>query len=629
MNVMKPIASSFIPTGNEWLFEVKYDGFRCILDWDVNHIKLTSKNNKDLTKQFPEIVHFCLENQDLVIQHLPLRVDSELVILNTAYQANFPEIQRRGRLKNIDKIKHAAKARPATLMTFDILMVNNKMLEKKGFKERKQRLKEMIHLLEKDRCTIDTLKTGKSEMENGDMIYNPLQTEKESRIQLVDAFDKSDELWKLVFDYKAEGLIAKRKKSSYQIDKSHHDWFKIKNWRQIHGILHSYNVTNGYFLVSVFENDELRSIGKCKHGLDDEVLHMLKQVFLTNGNKQGKEYVLPPAIVASIHTLDLYDGELREPEFAHLDVNMQAEECTFEKLKQDLAMFPPEVELTNIDKVFWPVKRMTKGNLLTYIREIAPYILPFMKRRALTLIRCPDGVDEEHFFQKHLPDYAPDFVDYFKTKEDEKTIICNNLESLVWFANHGAIEYHLPFQTVSEAMPIEIVFDLDPPSREKFKYAIDAALLIKKILDDLKLISFIKTSGNKGLQIHIPIPKNSLSYEETALFTQVVAWTVERMNPEKLTTERFKNKRGGRLYIDYVQHGKDKTLIAPYSPRKTSDATVATPLDWEEVTSELRPEPFTMEYVLERVHKYGCPFMGYFNIGEKQQLDKVKKLING
>ena len=601
MDVMKPIASTTIPSGKDWLFEIKYDGFRCVLDWDRDNIKLTSKNNKDLTDQFPEIVEFCLAKQDLLKSFFPIRLDGELVILNTAFQANFTEIQKRGRLKNPYKIKQLAEKRPATLMAFDILQINDVFLKNSAFEERKTQLRKIIELIGR----------------------------KEHRISLVDTADSADDLWKLIFDYKAEGLIAKRKNSTYQSGKGHHDWFKVKNWRQIQGILHSYHVTNGYFSVNVWKDDELQFIGKCKHGLEDESLHTLKQIFLTKGTKQDNEYILPPAIVANIHTLDLYDRELREPEFNQLSVHTPATECTYDKLKQDLAMFPPNVDLSKLDKKFWSEPKLTKGDLLTYMREIAPYMLPFMKQRALTLIRCPDGVDGEHFFQKHLPDYAPEYVDYFMTEDDKRGILCDSLESLLWFANHGAIEYHLPFQKFAETMPIEIIFDLDPPSREKFHYAIDAALLIKKILDNVELVSFIKSSGNKGLQVHIPIPKNSLSYEETALFTQAVAWTVERMDPEKFTTERFKKKRGGRLYIDYVQHGKDKTLIAPYSPRKTTDATVAMPLFWEEVTRDLRPEPFTLDSVIVLVQERGCPFMNYFEIGEVQRLDKLKKLILG
>ena len=600
MNVMKPITSSTIPSGDEWLFEVKYDGFRCMLDWDANHIKLTSKNNIDLTKQFPEIVAFCLEQQDHLKQYFPLRLDGELVILNTAYQANFPEIQKRGRLKNKNMIRQTAERRPVTLMVFDIITLSGMTLETEILTARKRHLSKVMSLL---------------------------RIKKDKRIQLVDSCHASDKLQKLIFDQKAEGLIAKRKKSTYQPGKSHHNWFKIKNWRHINGILHTYNVANDYFSISVFKDDILTSIGKCKHGLDNKTRQTLKHVFRTQGVLQNDVYTIPPAITASIHTLDLYDRELREPEFAHLTINTAAETCTVDKLKQDLAMFPSDVELSNLEKPFWPDLNITKQDLLIYMREIAPYMCPFMSERALTLMRCPDGVHGNYFFQKHLPNYAPEFISSFITTENKKGILCENLESLIWFANHGTIEYHLPFQTISQDTPIEIVFDLDPPSRQKFDDAIDAALLIKQILDDLQLVGFIKTSGNKGLQIHIPIPMHHLNYEETALFTQSIAWTVERMQPDKFTTERLKNKRHGRLYIDYVQHGKNKTVIAPYSPRKVADGTVATPLYWEEVKKDLRPESFTLDNVVERVRKYGCPFLKYFEIQEEQHMDKIKKLI--
>src|SRR5699024_11812617 len=123
----------------------------------------------------------------------------------------------------------------------------------------------------------------------------------------------------------------------------------------------------------------------------------------------------------------------------------------------------------------------------------------------------------------------------------------------------------IPFQYIDSNVPVEIVFDLDPPSRDQFDLAIEAALLIKELLDHLNLHSFVKTSGNKGIQIYIPIPENSFTYEDTALFTQAVALTVEQQRSALFTTERLKSRRQGRLYIDYVQHGREKALIAPYS----------------------------------------------------------------
>ncbi|PAV31428.1 DNA ligase D [Virgibacillus profundi] len=597
MDIMKPKASSEIPAGDMWLYEVKYDGFRCVLEWEKDVIRLKSRNDKDLTDNFPEIVDSCLENQSLVHSLLPIKLDGELVILNNSYQANFSLIQQRGRLKSKDSIKKAAASRPASFLAFDLIEQSAISLKNEGFSKRKDLLEKLLNKLSQA-----------------------------NRLQFVPSYKNPNELWKIIFDYKAEGMIAKRKKSNYSAGKKHHDWFKIKNWRTIFGFLTHYDTKNGYFIVQVYENDSIKEIGKCKHGLDAESVETLKKLFAAKGKKEAGGYRLPPAICAAIHTLDMYKNEPREPEFASLLPDASPSDFTIQKLNLDMALLPPNVELTNTAKVFWPDKHLTKGDLLFYIREISPYMLPFLKKRALTLIRCPDGVTEEHFFQKHLPDYAPAFINNIRT-DDGKLIICNDLESLVWFANHGAVEFHIPFQTAGSSHPEEIVFDLDPPDRDRFSLAIQAALLIKPLLDDLGLVSFAKTSGNKGLQIHIPIPKSSMTYDETATFTQAIAWTVENAYPDLFTTERLKKNRNERLYIDYVQHGKDKTLIAPYSPRKTDEGTVATPLFWEEVVEGLRPEQFTIKNVLERVQKLGCPFRGYFDAGKKQQLDKVLKLV--
>ncbi|GGA63790.1 DNA ligase D [Ornithinibacillus halotolerans] len=602
MDVMKPIASQDIPTGSEWLYEVKYDGFRCVLHWEASgEIRLTSKNKKDLTAQFPEIVTYCKEKVNDVKQFLPVKIDGELVILNNAYQGNFGLLQTRGRLKNKTSIQKASTKRQASLLAFDLIQFNGSDLTKKPFEERKKALLTFFN---------------KSNLGKGTW----------SRLAYVTTFQNPEEISKLVFDHKGEGIIAKRKTSTYGIGKTHRDWYKIKNWREIHAFLTTYDSKNGYFDVHVLEGEHLFAVGKCKHGIDDEELNTVKKLFLTNGEKQGTRYTLPPAICASIHTLDIYDNELREPEFNRIAPEVKPEECTKDRLQLDLAMLPQHIDFANTEKLYWPDVNITKGNFLSYMREISPYMLPFLKNRALTTIRCPDGVTAESFYQKHLPSYAPEFITGIGDG-DEKLMICDSLESLMWFANHGTLEFHVPFQTITSVYPNEIVFDLDPPGREKFSLAITAGLLIKELLDNLKLTSYVKTSGNKGLQIHIPIPEGSMSYEETGVFTQAIAYTVENQQPDLFTTERMKNKRKGRLYIDYVQHGKDKTIIAPYSTRKTPDGTVATPLYWEEVTEKLRPEMFTVENVVERVQTLGCPFQDYFHMADKQDVEAIKNLI--
>lgn len=603
MKLMQPIASTSIPTGIGWVYEVKYDGFRCVLHWEENNVQLVSRNDVDLTDKFPEIVAFCFANQKAIKGLLPLKFDGELVILNNAFQANFMAIQKRGRLNKKETIEKASKVRPASFLAFDLLQKQGESLMNKTYIERRKQLNTCFELVKFD-STITNL----------------------NRLSLVPSFSNSDDLWGNVFNNKGEGIIAKQKNSNYHPGKHHNNWIKVKNWRTLDGILTYFDSENGYFNVNVYEKEQLIEIGKCKHGVDSSALETVKQLFVSKGEKQAEGYKLPPAICAKINTLDLIKDELREPSINQLLVNTTASECTDDKMKLDISMLPPEVEPSKTNKVFWPLHGETKSDLLIYLREISPYMLPFLKNRILTVIRCPDGVKEQSFFQKHLPDYAPSFIKSVR-QGDEDFFICDQLKSLLWFANHGAIEYHAPFQTISSPNPTEIVFDLDPPGREQFSLAIHAAKIVKQLLDDLQLVSFVKTSGNKGIQVHIPIPKDSLTYEETGVFTQAIAWTVEQEYPKWFTTERLKKKRDGRMYIDYVQHGKDKTIVTAYSPRKTEEASVATPLFWDEVQEELTPEVFTIKNVVERVQTLGCPFEGYFEIGAQQKMDRVQNLL--
>lgn len=587
MNIMKPVVSLDLPMGDDWAYEIKYDGFRSVLKWTKQDISLLSKNNHDLTDKFPEIVDYCRANTPNVSTILPLTLDGELVILNHLYQANFSLIQSRAKSGKINKA--------AQFIAFDLLLQGEKSLRNKTYNERRQQLEALFKRL-------------------SDNPFSPLR--------LIHTFSHADEAQHVVFTNKSEGIIAKRKSSLYRSGKTHRDWIKVKNWRVIKGCLTAYNEKNGYFSVYVYDDDQLIYIGKCKHGLHDEEADILRQFFRKYGEKSGSIFYMPPAICALIHTLDLHGDELREPQFVRLLPEIEPKTCTIEQLKQDMAMFPTRISFTNLKKAYW--QKVTKLDFLIYIREISPYMLPFLKNKAVTLIRSPDGIFGEHFYQKHVPSYAPPFI--HDLTNDER-IRCDDLTALLWYANHGAIEYHLPFQTVEANAPDEMVFDLDPPDREHFYLAVRAARLIKQMLDHFQLHAFVKTSGNKGIQIHIPIPEGSLSYQETSVFTKAVALTVEKQYPNLFTTERFIHKRERRLYLDYVQHGKNKTIIAPYSPRRTNEASVATPLFWEELTESFKPEQMTLKHVLERVKIKGCPFMTYHIVRDKQPLNQLLKMV--
>src|SRR5699024_5477189 len=204
----------------------------------------------------------------------------------------------------------------------------------------------------------------------------------------------------------------------------------------------------------------------------------IQHFFTKNGTKSGLSYKLPPAICVKLHTLGYFKGYLREPSFVQLMPDMQPEDCTVNQLQIDLAMLPEEVTLSNEQKLYW--EGVTKMDLLIYLRNIFPYMFPHMKERALTIIRCPAGVEDTCFFQKHVPDYVPKFM-----KRTDEKIVCNQLAALIWLANHGSMEYHIPFNTINCAYPDQIIFDLDPPSKEDFWMAVETALLFQQVFEML------------------------------------------------------------------------------------------------------------------------------------------------
>ena len=584
---MKPMlltATTDLPEGEDWIYEIKYDGFRAVLEASDEGIKLWSRNGKDLSGRFPEISQI-----DIPKKLTPFYLDGELTILNTPYQSNFQALQMRGRMRKKTRIKDAAKQRPATFIVFDTIHDSSRPLTK-----RKEETSKIVTA-----------------------IGHP-------HIQEAPTFERLQDIQPIAELHLAEGIVAKRKKSTYQQGERGQQWLKWKQWRTVSGFLQRYDLKNGYFDVGIHTKEDIKSLGKFKHGLSDEENDTLRTFFKAHGEKENQSWVLKPSVCVDIHCLNVEEEEFREPMFHQFRFDLSSEECTEEKLKWDLSLFPHAFDPSHINKELWP--HITKREFLQYVRAMAPHILPFVNEKKLTLIRYPDGINEEFFFQKHRPDHAPDYLKSWM-ENGEPFMICDQLLSLLWVANQGAIEYHIPFEKAGGQDPDEIVIDLDPPDRRYFPYAIKAAQLLKPLLDELEVVSFVKTSGNKGMQIHIPIQEGGLSYEETRKITEALATLLIQEEPDLFTVERLKKNRGDRLYIDYVQHAEGKTIIAPYSPRATEEATVATPLYWDEVVEGLKPEMFTVKTIPSRIAEKGCPFKDYDLARKRQPINKLRTLL--
>lgn len=381
-----------------------------------------------------------------------------------------------------------------------------------------------------------------------------------------------------------------------------------------------------HFIVGIRIQNEITQIGSFADGLNQNEKDILKKAIIDNKkNIDNGTITVDPGICIELEFKGLVNHQLIDPSFKSFQLQHSWEECTWDHLILKNASLDNELVMTSLNKTIYDHPYISKANYLSYLAQISPFMIPFLENKLLTTIRYPHGVPGESFFQKNSPDYAPSFI---KTQEQEgnKYIICNDVSTLLWLGNQLAIEFHIPFQTIESTGPTEIVFDLDPPNKEAFPLAIKAAMEMRPIFESFQLKSYPKVSGSKGIQIHIPIKENSLTYDETRIFTSFIANYLIEKSPDDFTIERFKKKRGTRLYIDYVQHAKGKTIICPYSARGREGATVATPLYWDEVNDDLKIDTFTIPFVLDRLASTICPMNDYFKQENLTLLQVIAKL---
>ncbi len=376
--------------------------------------------------------------------------------------------------------------------------------------------------------------------------------------------------------------------------------------------------------VAVLYKGEILEVGKVKEGFTEEERQAILAILQQTGTKhQTGIYQVPPGICVQIGYTAIAQSKLVSPVYVSLAVSEKWTTCTWTKLV--LSQFK-NINMTNPGKLIWTEQSVTKEVYMDYLLSISDFMLPFLKDRFLTVKRYPEGVSSEGFYQKSTPDYAPGFVET-AINHDINYTVCNNIETLLWLGNQAAIEFHIPFNEMEKQNPAEIVFDLDPPQLGDLQLAIKAALEMKKILDQFQLTAYVKLSGRKGIQIHIPLIEGTISYPETRLFTEFIANFLVNQFPDDFTTERLKKNRGNRLYIDYIQHDKDKTIICPYSPRETQCPCIAAPLFWEEIKTGLKTDQYSMNIVKDRVFKGLNPFENYFTMDQSKQLKKIIDFI--
>jgi DNA ligase D len=271
-------------------------------------------------------------------------------------------------------------------------------------------------------------------------------------------------------------------------------------------------------------------------------------------------------------------------------------------------MTPNRVQVTRPDKLLWPTLGITKRTYVDYLITVADHMLPWLRERPLTLVRAPDGVDGERYYQKDTPKYAPSWIRTVtipapSAKRDVSYTVCNNEATLAWLGNQAALEFHpAPVRRDRLERPDLLVVDIDPPDAA-FEAAVEAAYLVLEVMDDVGLDPLIKTTGGKGLHILVPIIRH-VSPEQLWRAASRLAETVVGRRPDLVTTEFRKAKRKGRVMLDPSRNGPGATIVAPYSPRSRPEATVSFPVVAKELRS-IEPGDFTVATARSMLRKAG------------------------
>ena len=581
------------PSDAGWLHEIKYDGYRMLLRIVNGGCEIWSRNGKEWTDAFPTIARTAAK--------LPVAsawIDGEVVMLGEGGTTSFQALQN----------TLADNAESALVcFAFDLMYLDGYDLRAVPLVERKRLLEPLLA--------------------GNDRIRYSGHFATDGRTMLGEACKLG-----------LEGIICKREDAPYQATRSR-SWLKVKcNKRQelvIGGFTEGQGSRNGFgaLLLGVYEGDELRYAGKVGTGFNAAVLDELRAMldklrtdrapFVNppRGAEGRRATWVKPQLVAEIAFTEwTRDGTLRHPSFQGLRVDKRAKDVIREReapveavgkkgasvvsKRTPAARKSPSptiagVTISHPDKVLFADVPLSKGELCAYYEAIAPLMLPHLKDRPLSLVRCPEGTRGKCFYQKHAKDTIPAWVDRVEVQDSDGPadyMMANNVKSLVTLAQFGVIELH-PWGSRKAKLehPDRLIFDFDPDDALPWEDVKSAALLMRGLLDDLGLRSFLKTTGGKGLHVVLPVVP-TMEWDIAKAFVRDVANLMVRTFPERYTTTISKAARPGKILIDYYRNAHGATAIAPYAVRARPGAPVAAPVEWSalEAKQDIRFDHFSV-----------------------------------
>jgi len=588
-------------TREGWLFEIKFDGFRLLAERDGGAAHLFYRRGADSTALFPDVAR--------AVAALPVEsvvLDGEVVVHDAQNRPSFQRLQQRTQLTRAADIARATVEHPAILHAFDLLGFEGWDLRALPLVERKRLLRLLLPSA-------------------GPLRYaDHLET-------------RGEETYAAAAGLGLEGLVAKRADSPYVAGRSR-DWVKLRLEKvgdfAVVGFTEPKRgrVGVGALHLAVFDDGRFRYAGRVGTGLTDKQLAATRKrleqrprktpPFEGRGplEKSGHVWCEPELVVEVRYHEWTEEGLLRQPVFLRFREDKRPEECpppvprapvpaTDEKAPSvpEIEPEPRVVPFTNLDKIFWPKEGHTKGDLIEYYRAVSPWLLRYLRDRPVVLTRYPDGIEGKSFFQKDAPGFAPSWLrtERMWSEQAEREIdyfIADNEEALLFLINLGTIPLHVWASRVATLeRPDWVILDLDPKGAP-YPQVVEVALAVKRLCDEIALPAYAKTSGSTGLHVLMPLGR-LCTFDQAKTLGELLARVVAQREPEIATIERVIGKRGGRVYLDFLQNGHGKLLAAPFSARPVPGALVSTPLEWKEVTKKLDPTKHNLSTVPKRMRK--------------------------
>ncbi len=593
-----------IPAGDDWLHEIKYDGYRMLGFKQEGKVRLSTRNGQDWTHRFTSVAVALGEaaSKEFI-------TDGEIVVKKADGTTDFQGLQNV--LKGIESGR-------LLYCLFDLLYLNGYDLTRVGLLDRKELLRKML----KDAPA-------------------------ESVLQFSDHIrGKGQEVYRHACRYALEGVVSKRFDAAYRQKRSR-DWVKSKCLHRQEFVITGFSrpagsrTGFGALLLGYHTSaGELVYAGRVGTGFNDQTLRQLTEELVslerkapalsdppTGTEAKGVRWVEPQRVAEVEFSQWTEEGRLRHPVFKGIREDKPAGEVVREKPGRNPAATnatsrtPPSergrkaaagnsgvkiggIRLSNPQRVLYPDQGITKAELAGYYEKVADWILPHIAGRPLTIVRCPRGRQKKCFYQKHLTEQLPDSVKGIPIEEKHEEqiyIMIEDLAGLIALVQLGTLELH-PWGSRSDRLerPDIMIFDLDPGPGISPADLVEGCRLLRKRLNAIGLKSFLKTSGGKGFHIVVPLVRRS-GWDEVKAFSGAVAGSLAREHPQRFVAVMSKAKRKGKIFVDYLRNGRGATSVAPYSTRARPEAPVSAPVGWDELDAGLKPDTYTIENIPRRL----------------------------